>query len=77
MLDRPGDYLGEGQTEAYLDDMSMTSLASSWMMARRRPIMDMDMGMAGLTSAWAMDRRRAKDDCCHKTTRCSGVPPHT
>ena len=36
--DRPGVCLGEGQTEAYLKDMSMTGLASVWVMARRRPI---------------------------------------
>ena len=34
----PGICLGNGQTEAYLKDMSMTGLASVWAMARRRPI---------------------------------------
>ena len=36
--DGPGVYLGDGQTEAYLKDMDMTGLASTWAMARRRPI---------------------------------------
>ena len=30
-------YLGNGQTEAYLKDMGLASLASAWVMARRRP----------------------------------------
>ena len=36
--DGPGVCLGDGQTEAYLKYMGMTSLASAWAMARRRPI---------------------------------------
>ena len=32
----PGVRLGDGQTEAYLKDMGMTSLASALAMARRR-----------------------------------------
>ena len=36
--DGPGVCLGDGQTEAYLMNMSMTGLASAWAMARRRPI---------------------------------------
>ena len=31
----PGVCLDDGQTEAYLKDMSMTGLASAWAMARR------------------------------------------
>ena len=34
----PGVCLDDGQTEAYLRDMGMMSLASVWSMARRRPI---------------------------------------
>ena len=33
----PGVCLGDGQTEAYLKDMDMASLAFAWAMARRRP----------------------------------------
>ena len=33
----PGVCLGDGQTEAYLEDMGMTSLVSAWAMAKRRP----------------------------------------
>ena len=33
-----GVCLGDGQTEAYLNDMDMTGPASAWVMARRRPI---------------------------------------
>ena len=36
--DGPGVYLGHGQTEAYLNYIGMTGLASVWAMARRRPI---------------------------------------
>ena len=36
--DGPGVCLGDGQTEAYLEDMSMTGLASVWVMDRRRSI---------------------------------------
>ena len=32
-----GVYLGDGQTEAYLKDMGMAGLVSTWAMARRRP----------------------------------------
>ena len=35
--DRYGVCLGDGQTEAYLKDMSMMNLKSAWAMARRRP----------------------------------------
>ena len=33
-----GPCLGDSQTETYLKDMDMTSLASAWAIARRRPI---------------------------------------
>ena len=32
----PGVCLGDGQTEAYLEYMGMTGLASAWAMARRQ-----------------------------------------
>ena len=70
----PGVRLGNGQTEAYLKDMGMASLASVWVMATRKAILK-DMGMTGLSSAWAMARRRPKE-YSHKVdaaTRCSGV----
>ena len=35
--DGPGVCLGYGQTEANVNDMGMTGLASAWAMARRRP----------------------------------------
>ena len=33
----PGVYLGDGQTEAYLENAGMAGLASAWATARRRP----------------------------------------
>ena len=34
----PDVCLGDGQTEAYLEDMGITGLPSVWAMTRRKPI---------------------------------------
>ena len=44
----PGVCLGDGPTEAYLEDTGMAALASAWAMAR---VYLKDMGMTGLASA--------------------------
>ena len=49
--------MGDGQTEAYLKDMGMASLASAFGDGQTEAYLK-DMNMTGLASTWTMARRR-------------------